>query len=31
MQAANLAGGMEAWQAAGLPVVGQDGQPGWIV
>src|SRR5512133_1736474 len=28
---ANLAGGMEAWQAAGLPVVRDDGQPGAIV
>lgn len=26
--AANLAGGMEAWASAGLPVVGDGGQPG---
>jgi rhodanese-related sulfurtransferase len=29
--AANLAGGMEAWHAAGLPVVRDDGQPGSVV
>ena len=27
-QAINLAGGMRAWQAAGLPVVDADGNPG---
>jgi rhodanese-related sulfurtransferase len=27
----NLTGGMTAWAAAGLPVVGADGQPGTIV
>ena len=27
-QALNLSGGMLAWQAAGLPVVDADGQPG---
>jgi len=26
----NLAGGMEAWHAAGLPVVTDDGQPGTV-
>lgn len=26
----NLAGGMQAWAAAGLPVVGADGRPGAI-
>jgi rhodanese-related sulfurtransferase len=28
--AVNLAGGMSAWQAAGLPVVRDDGQPGTV-
>lgn len=27
----NLAGGMTAWQAAGLPVVTDDGHPGTVV
>jgi rhodanese-related sulfurtransferase len=27
-QALNLSGGMRAWQAAGLPVIDADGQPG---
>lgn len=27
---ANMAGGMQAWAAAGLPVVGADGRPGEI-
>lgn len=27
---ANMAGGMQAWAAAGLPVVGADGNPGEI-
>ena len=27
-EAANVAGGAEAWQAAGLPIVTDDGQPG---
>jgi rhodanese-related sulfurtransferase len=26
----NMAGGMEAWHAAGLPVVTDDGQPGTV-
>jgi rhodanese-related sulfurtransferase len=30
-RAANLAGGMFAWQEAGRPVVGDDGQPGRVV
>lgn len=30
-QAANLAGGMQAWEAAGLPVVDDRGQPGQVV
>jgi rhodanese-related sulfurtransferase len=29
-RAVNLTGGMEAWQAAGLPVVTDDGQPGAV-
>jgi rhodanese-related sulfurtransferase len=29
-QTVNLVGGIEAWQAAGLPVVTDDGQPGVI-
>jgi rhodanese-related sulfurtransferase len=29
--AANVAGGMQAWAAAGLPVVGDDGAPGTVV
>ena len=29
--ALNLSGGMEAWQAAGLPVVNDAGQPGAVV
>jgi rhodanese-related sulfurtransferase len=29
--ALNLSGGMEAWQAAGLPVVNDAGQPGTVV
>ena len=29
--ALNLTGGMEAWQAAGLPVVNDAGQPGSVV
>lgn len=28
--AVNLAGGMQAWQAAGLPVVATDGSPGRV-
>lgn len=28
--AANVAGGAEAWQAAGFPIVTSDGQPGTI-
>jgi rhodanese-related sulfurtransferase len=28
--AANVAGGAEAWQAAGLPIVTSDGQPGTV-
>jgi rhodanese-related sulfurtransferase len=28
--AANVAGGAEAWQAAGLPIVTDDGQPGTV-
>ena len=28
--AVNLAGGMEAWAAAGLPVVDDRGEPGWV-
>ncbi len=28
--AANVAGGGEAWQAAGLPIVTDDGQPGTV-
>jgi rhodanese-related sulfurtransferase len=30
-QALNLSGGMEAWQAAGLPVVDDAGQPGTVI
>jgi rhodanese-related sulfurtransferase len=30
-QAVNVAGGMEAWAAAGLPVVDAAGQPGVVV
>jgi rhodanese-related sulfurtransferase len=30
-KAANLAGGMQAWEAAGLPVVADDGRPGQVV
>lgn len=30
-RAVNLTGGMEAWQAAGLPVVTDDGKPGRVV
>lgn len=30
-RAENLDGGMEAWAAAGLPVVGADGSPGQVV
>ncbi len=30
-QAVNIVGGMEAWAAAGLPVVDGDGHPGVIV
>ena len=29
--ALNLSGGMEAWQAAGLPVVNDAGEPGTVV
>ena len=29
--ALNLSGGMEAWQAAGLPVINDAGQPGLVV
>jgi rhodanese-related sulfurtransferase len=29
--AANIAGGAEAWQAAGLPIVTSDGRPGTVV
>jgi rhodanese-related sulfurtransferase len=29
-EAANVAGGAEAWQAAGLPIVTSDGQPGTV-
>jgi rhodanese-related sulfurtransferase len=29
--AVNVAGGMDAWQQAGLPVVTDDGRPGRIV
>jgi rhodanese-related sulfurtransferase len=29
--ALNLSGGMEAWQAAGLPVINDAGQPGAVV
>lgn len=29
-QAVNLAGGMQAWAAAGLPVVDDDGRPGTV-
>jgi rhodanese-related sulfurtransferase len=28
--AANVAGGSEAWQAAGMPIVTDDGQPGTV-
>ena len=28
--AANVAGGAEAWQEAGLPIVASDGQPGTV-
>ena len=30
-EAVNLAGGMQAWQSAGLPVVRDDGQPGSVL
>ena len=30
-KAANLAGGMQAWEAAGFPVVDDRGQPGQVV
>jgi rhodanese-related sulfurtransferase len=29
--AVNLAGGMDAWESAGLPVVRDDGQPGLVI
>jgi rhodanese-related sulfurtransferase len=29
-EAANVAGGLEAWQEAGLPIVTDDGQPGTV-
>lgn len=29
--AVNLAGGMQAWDAAGLPVVTDDGRPGTVI
>jgi rhodanese-related sulfurtransferase len=29
--AVNLAGGMQAWEAAGLPVITDDGTPGAVV
>ena len=29
-EAVNLAGGLEAWQAAGLPLVTPDGRPGTV-
>lgn len=29
--ARNLAGGMRAWAAAGLPVTAEDGQPGTVI
>jgi rhodanese-related sulfurtransferase len=29
-EAANVAGGSEAWQAAGFPIVTDDGQPGTV-
>lgn len=28
--AVNVAGGMQAWAAAGLPVIDDDGQPGFV-
>lgn len=31
IDAANVAGGMEAWEAAGRPVVDDKGQPGTVV
>jgi len=31
VEARNLTGGMQAWAAAGLPVVGADGGPGEII
>jgi rhodanese-related sulfurtransferase len=30
-RAVNVVGGMEAWVAAGLPVVDDDGRPGGVV
>ena len=29
--AVNLAGGMQAWQAAGMPVVTESGEPGQVI
>ncbi|MGW0734358.1 rhodanese-like domain-containing protein [Streptomyces sp. NPDC002851] len=31
IDAVNVAGGMEAWEAAGLPVVDDEGKPGAVV
>ena len=30
-QAVNVAGGMSAWEASGLPLVRSDGQPGTVI
>ena len=31
VNAYNLAGGMQAWQSAGLPVIAQGGEPGAVI